>query len=497
MNIFIPELPAEQPRCTLFSVKANDLPVPVQTAYVSAMPFNRRWPGHQRDVSQREEAAFVLFSADGPLPMQVWADRPYQTAIVRPLARGVVPQRQADGSLAFTLPGPGQYTLELDGLHQALHIFCDPMTAYPVEPTAENTLYFGPGVHEPGLIRLQSHQTLYLAAGAVVYGSVRADGAQDIRILGQGILDNSHNVETILYPYEPPQEVDEAQDQAVDNALRTSAIHLENCDGVVIDGITVRDSLAYNIRPVSCRQVTIRWVKLIGNWRYNSDGIDMHNCEHVLIEHCFVRTFDDCICAKGYDAYHDTDKNPQRMVFRDLLVQHCVLWNDWNKALEIGAETYATEMCDIRWRDCDVIHATGAFMDILNVDQADIHDVTFEDIRCEYDDPAMRPLYQASESAVYTPQYEAGHQPLLFAAGIIYHHEYSTSKQQRGRIHRVQLCRIHINTFRPPQVRLEGFDADHLCEDILLDGIFYAGRRLQPAELAVQTNDLVQGLQIL
>ena len=46
---------------------------------------------------------------------------------------------------------------------------------------------------------------------------------------------------------------------------------------------------------------------MMGCWRYNSDGIDMHNCENVHIDGCFLRTFDDSICVKGFDCYYDED----------------------------------------------------------------------------------------------------------------------------------------------------------------------------------------------
>ena len=75
------------------------------------------------------------------------------------------------------------------------------------------------------------------------------------------------------------------------------------CKDIEIDGITIRDSLVYNIRPIACENLTIKNIKIIGNWRYNSDGIDMHNCENVVIDNCFIRTFDDSICIKGFDPY--------------------------------------------------------------------------------------------------------------------------------------------------------------------------------------------------
>ena len=79
----------------------------------------------------------------------------------------------------------------------------------------------------------------------------------------------------------------------------------------------------------------------------------MHNCEDVLIEHCFPRTFDDSICVKGFDCYYEGDLEAEvrkRMyrsgesydVFRHVRVRNLTIWNDWGKCLEIGAETRTT-----------------------------------------------------------------------------------------------------------------------------------------------------------
>ena len=76
-------------------------------------------------------------------------------------------------------------------------------------------------------------------------------------------------------------------------------------------------------------------VKVIGQWRYNSDGIDLHNMQNAQIIHCFARTFDDCLVIKGVHKVGGMDTGHQSV--RDILVENCVLWNDWGRALELGA----------------------------------------------------------------------------------------------------------------------------------------------------------------
>lgn len=63
----------------------------------------------------------------------------------------------------------------------------------------ESLLYFGRGVHEVGMLYLKNNQTVFIDKGAVVYGCIHAFEAKNIKILGFGILDNSHNREEILF----------------------------------------------------------------------------------------------------------------------------------------------------------------------------------------------------------------------------------------------------------------------------------------------------------
>lgn len=90
--------------------------------------------------------------------------------------------------LSFALTEPGGYTLELDGPHHALHILADPPEQDAVSPEDPNVLYFGPGIHERGVITLTSNQTLYLDEGAVLYATVEAKDVEHVRIMGRGIL---------------------------------------------------------------------------------------------------------------------------------------------------------------------------------------------------------------------------------------------------------------------------------------------------------------------
>jgi hypothetical protein len=141
-------------------------------------------------MDQTELASFLSFSADEPVEVELTACKDFEEAVIRPLSAGIAPVCNGR-TLKFTLSHPGQYIVELDGWHNALHIFFNPIDSFQVDLNDPDVIYFPAGVHHPGLITLKSNQTLYLHPDAVVYGSVLAIQAENVRILGYGILDGS------------------------------------------------------------------------------------------------------------------------------------------------------------------------------------------------------------------------------------------------------------------------------------------------------------------
>lgn len=481
-----------------FSMCVDGVRVPLYIARVSKAPINRRWPGHQRPIEQTELVSFALFEMDGSAEIELIPVRTFEKVVVRPLSRNVVPVVE-DGVIRFTLPSPGQYTVELDGYHCALHIFADPVKTYDVDREDQNTIYFGKGIHDVGVIRMQSGQTLYLDEGAVVYARIEAFDVNNIRILGHGILDGSRNREDILFEFGEKEIEQFNKGFAVTNAERKHTVQIEYCDNVEISGIVMRDSLVYNIRPIACRNLKIEDVKIIGNWRYNSDGIDMHNCEHVHIKNCFVRTYDDSICIKGFDYTQDEadmlHNGVMYDVFRDVLVEGCVIWCDWGRSLEFGAETRARDISGITFKNCDLIRNSAVAMDIQNVDYAEIHDVLFEDIRVEYDDVSQRPRIQTDDQDVFKEDPYSKYMPALFGSYVTYVPEYSKEGMLRGKNYDITFRNIYVTAPRMPESGIAGYDAEHMSSDIRFENIFLNGKRIESVEEAnIRMNDFVSGI---
>ena len=481
-----------------YRVLVNGCEVSLDTARVSAVPFNRRWPGHQRGEEQTELISFLSLATDGPIEIEVYTREPFDRVEIRPRTARLSYEVTERGSILIHLDEAQYFTVEPYGRNRALHVFADPMADFGVREGDAGVIYFGAGEHEAGTITLSSNQTLYLDEGAVVYANVRAMDAENIRILGHGILDNSHNKEKILFEVNAV-----GNEQAVQNAKRLHTVQFEYCKNVVIDGITIRDSLVYNVRPMATRSLTIRNVKIIGCWRYNSDGIDMHNCEDVLIENCFLRTYDDSICIKGMDCYYEGDVEEAVYnaihhdgevydTFRDVHVKGCVIWNDWGRALEIGAETRAEEICNILFEDCDVIHVTNDVLDCQNVDYADVHDVTWRNIRIELDDPIPEPKLQRADAEVYAggdPDYA----PPMLCAGVSFHPEYSAGGTRRGRNHHLRFEEVDIWGRQKPLLRFFGYGPQATTEDVAIKNVRFNGTSiLESGDYTLEIGDFCE-----
>ena len=514
----ITDIPQGEMVSELYEVKLNGTPAKANFARVSAMPFNCTWPGHQRVLEQTEEAAFINFAMSEPVRVEVTAKKDFTEAVVRPLHDGIVPQINGK-TVTFTIEKAGQYTLELDGWHNALHIFANPDCDYGVNPEDENVIYFSAGVHYPGVIRLESNQTVYIDKDAVVYGAVCAVQAENIRILGDGILDGSWQKRTgmsmtcpfdggrrntdfvskitkdwpITEPVYPVQGTNVLKDKDVFWDILDTAeylytcIRLYGCKNAEVKGVTLRDGTTFTFVPANCENLVIDNIKIIGNWRYNSDGVDFFNCRNSILKNSFLRCFDDCIVLKGMIGWDTWN-------LENILIENCVVWCDWGANLEIGAETCAQEYRNIVFKDCDCIHNTHAAMRIHNCDRAIVHDVLYEDVRAEYSKHDLGSTYQHSDDMVYEPRYG---QQALFVHAYFGGETYYSNDKIKGQIKNITYRNIKVYSeegLSMPVISFEGYNQEHTVSNVTIDGVYLNGERIIDANV-IQTNAFTSNIQ--
>ena len=453
-----------------YAVTVDGAAAPVSEVRCSAIPFNRRWPGHQRQIEQTELCGMVRFAFDGKATVSVTAGRDFKEVKVRPLSRNIVLRR--DGrTVTFDITRAGGYSVEFDGYHNNLHVLADAKKRYAIPPGA---ITFGPGFHDVGIMTLKSGDTVYLDPGAVVYGGFHATNATDIAILGRGIIDGGKLKEKILF-----EAVGDGR-EACPNAKRVHSIDLRGCRRIRIDGPTMRDSLLYSVAMWGCEDIAVENVKIVGQWRFNTDGIDLHNCRRARVSDCFARTFDDTFCFKAHNGYGNC---------ADGVFERCVAWNDWGKAFEVGVECRADHLRRLVFRDCDCIHAVGTIMDVTNVDYGRVSDVLFENLRIECDEVMPMPQLQPRDDTPFDFRAGLGRPPSLFAAIVQFHHEYSKERGGKwsggGFIDGVTVRNVQVRTDgRKPAVRIRALDEKHRPENVVLSDVVVNGKPVRgPADI--------------
>ena len=385
-----------EPHGSAFSLLSRDVSVrvdgkerEVRSIRVSAHPLNRIWPGHQRPLEQTEPASYLAFEKNGLSKFEVRPAWGCTNVVVRPLSGGVrVTVR--DGVASFVLPKAGYYTVEFDGHHRALHVFQDPVREFPERQKATRT--FGPGVHIAGIVKVSSGDRIYIDKDAIVYGRFQGEGVRDVRIFGGGVVDGS---------------VCERIFDGCYSRLQPHGIHFYESSDIVIDGPVFVNSACWCVAFFDCDNVDLSRIKIVGQWRYNTDGVDFCNCRNARVRDSFVRSFDDAISIKGIPPYsHKSVEN--------ISVERCVVWCDWGNACEPGVETHATIYRGIRFENCDIIHGSGIVLDVACGGPAKVRDVVYRDIRVELQGSTEPMVFQERDDQQYDAKGQKG-APVLIA----------------------------------------------------------------------------------
>ncbi len=263
------------------------------------------------------------FWGAGPFAVELTASRPLGRFVIRPKSRGLKGVTEGP-RLRFTLPKPDNLYIEIEE-QPALCLFANPPERPAPKPDDPNVVYFGPGVHRPGRFTLRDGQTIYIAGGAVVYGTVSGSPSR-AKILGRGVLDENYD---------------------------GHVVSLFKASQVEVEGVILRNGGGWQNILTACRDVTYRNVKVI-SFGNSGDGINPVGSQNVTLEGCFLRCTDDCVAIKA----------PRREQFVEYIsVLNCTMVGyAFSDGLTVGFETNGPHVRDIQVRNCDIVE-----------------DVTFED----------------------------------------------------------------------------------------------------------------------
>jgi len=110
--------------------------------------------------------------------------------------------------------------------------------------------------------------------------------AIETRVMGNGFLDLDGDGK------------DDGYGDGKDHYLRPTSIEFLECENVLFEDFTIRNTPFWNIHPVFCKNVIAKGLN-IEKGTTNDDGFDPDSCTDVLIENCTINTNDDAISIKA------------------------------------------------------------------------------------------------------------------------------------------------------------------------------------------------------
>ncbi len=256
--------------------------------------------GQRTDVLHAATGYYLLnFDTAGPVTVSVTASDPHYWDAgveIQPMRLGIRPVRHG-ATITFPMNGPEKLTIARPGDHFAdadiLFLFANPPDHSGITASTPNVRYYGPGAHHEN-IDAHSGDTIYLAGGAVVFGSLNIWQVHDVHVLGTG---------TILY--DGPQ--DPHSDEGWMHKPNWHVIVMDNANNIEIDGITcITRSRSWQIQMRDSHHIGFYNIKAIGGNPNdaNQDGMDWLGGGDTTVRNSFFRASDDVFALQGnWDGY--------------------------------------------------------------------------------------------------------------------------------------------------------------------------------------------------
>jgi hypothetical protein len=182
-------------------------------------------------------------------------------------------------------------------------------------------LVFYPGAYVTGSIYLMSNVTLHIEQGATLLGSTNpwdyvkdpyvgwnamifAVKQENVGITGKGVINGrgfttANNMIKYIQKglFNDPLKYDRPNE-----TNRPENIYFRECTHVVIQDVTMKDPASWNQTYDQCKDVLVERIRVDSKSYWNNDGIDIVDCDGVVIKDSFFDAADDAICLKSHDA---------------------------------------------------------------------------------------------------------------------------------------------------------------------------------------------------
>lgn len=295
---------------------------------------------------------FLNFDLQGKAKISITAptDDYWQKGLeVQPWRWGIRPEVHGR-TITFTMDKPAKLSITRPNDYlvgaEMLFIFANaPEQNVPKEGTA-GVRYYKPGVYHES-IDARDGDNIYLAPGAVIFGSLNIWQVKNVKVFGRGVI-----------VYDGPQ--DPNADEGWMHKKNWHCIVMDNADNIEVDGLTcVVRSRTWMIQMKDSHHIVYDNIKVIGGRESNAnqDGMDWLGSGDGVVRDSFFRAADDVVAMLGnWDGYtQEAMTTPGRDV-ENIVVENSVLSTSISNIVRLGWPQKIFNSRDFTLRDSDIIH---------------------------------------------------------------------------------------------------------------------------------------------
>jgi hypothetical protein len=267
---------------------------------------------------------------------------------IEPWRLGIRAQR-AGQTIRFHLEGSAKLSISRprDFLNHASMLFLFAGSPPPTLPKGANVKIYSAGVYRESL-NPKTGETIYLAPGVYIYGSLNVWKVDNVKVLGRGV---------IIYdgPQNPNDDDGWMQKRDWHCVDSLEAHHIE------IDGLTcILRSRTWSIQMKNSSDFTYDDLRVIGGnpGNANQDGMDWIGSTNGVVRNSFFRASDDVIALMGnWDGYTEADLLRPGLDVHDILVENSQLSTSVSNVVRAGWPEKIFNSHNFTLRNSDILHA--------------------------------------------------------------------------------------------------------------------------------------------
>jgi hypothetical protein len=353
----------EEMRSTAFTITVNGQPVGVAHAAASYV--------------------FASFDVTGPTEIAITAAEPgfWDRGVdIEPWRLGLRAKRDGQ-TIRFMIPGPVKLSISRPGdfLNHAAMLFLFAGSPPTPPPAGPHVRIIPAGVHRESL-NPKSGDTIYLAPGAYIFGSLNLWNVDNVKVMGRG---------TIVYEGTQDPLADEGWMQKPD----WHCIGAVQSHNVEIDGLTcIIRARTWSIQMKDTTGFVYNDLRVVGGnqGNANQDGMDWLGGGDAILRNAFLRASDDDLAMIGnWDGYEQDDMVRPGHDVENILVENSELSTSISNIVRMGWPQKIFNSSKFTLRNSDILHAgigaCGQTFGILGIwgangAKGDHSNITFENL---------------------------------------------------------------------------------------------------------------------